>query len=47
MSVGIHRFEHPALGTFDLAVNPVDRGVRGVDIEAVVNRIAIAGGPRG
>ena len=35
-----YRFEHPALGAFDLFVGPVGRGVKGQDLEAVVNRIA-------
>ena len=36
----ICRFEHPALGGFDLFVSPVSRGVKGQDLEAVINRIA-------
>src|SRR3954451_17109132 len=37
---GIHRLEHPALGSFELFVSPVSRGVMGLDVEAVINRIA-------
>jgi hypothetical protein len=37
---GMYRFEHPALGSFDLFAGPVGRGVKGLDLEAVVNRIA-------
>lgn len=37
---GTYRIEHRALGSFELFVNPVGRGVKGLDLEAVVNRIA-------
>ncbi len=37
---GTYRFEHPSLGEFDLFVSPVGRGVKGLDLEAVINRIA-------
>lgn len=37
---GIYRIEHPALGGFDLFVNPVGRGVKGLELEAIVNRIS-------
>ena len=37
---GIYRIDHPTLGGFELFVNPVGRGVKGLDLEAVVNRIA-------
>ena len=37
---GIYRIEHPSLGAFDLFLEPVGRGVRGQDIEAVINRTA-------
>jgi hypothetical protein len=37
---GIYQIEHPALGTFELFVNPVGRGVKGLNLEAVINRIA-------
>jgi Domain of unknown function (DUF6916) len=37
---GIYRLEHPSLGGFELFVSPVSRGVRGQEIEAVINRIA-------
>jgi hypothetical protein len=37
---GIYRIDHPRLGAFELFVNPVGRGVKGLDLEAVVNRIA-------
>ncbi|MGZ4280853.1 MAG: DUF6916 family protein [Gaiellaceae bacterium] len=36
----IYRLEHPALGSFELFLSPVDRGVKGLDLEAVINRIA-------
>jgi hypothetical protein len=36
----IYRIEHPALGEFELFVGPVGRGVKGQDLEAVINRIA-------
>ena len=36
---GIYRLEHRSLGTFELFVSPVGRGVKGLDLEAVVNRI--------
>lgn len=39
--------EHPSLGRFDLFVAPVGRGVKGQDFQAVINRIAHAGGNRG
>ena len=41
MAGGLYRIEHPALGGFELFVNPVGRGVKGLHLEAVVNRIAI------
>ena len=41
---GTYRFEHPALGAFDLFASPVGRGVKGLDFEAVINRIANEGG---
>jgi cystathionine beta-lyase family protein involved in aluminum resistance len=37
---GLYRIEHPALGAFELFVSPVGRGVKGLDLEAVINRIA-------
>jgi hypothetical protein len=37
---GTYRLEHRALGSFELFVNPVGRGVKGLDLEAVINRIA-------
>lgn len=37
---GTYRIEHPSLGAFDLFLVPVGRGVRGQDIEAVINRTA-------
>ena len=36
----IYRLEHPALGSFELFLSPVGRGVKGLDLEAVINRIA-------
>ena len=41
IEAGMYSFEHPALGAFDLFVGPVGRGVKGLDLEAVVNRIAV------
>jgi hypothetical protein len=38
---GTYRVEHPQLGQFDLFMGPVGRGVKGLDLEAVINRIAI------
>jgi hypothetical protein len=38
---GTYRVEHPRLGQFDLFMGPVGRGVKGLDLEAVINRIAI------
>ena len=37
---GTYRIEHPALGGFELFAGPVGRGVKGLDLEAVINRIA-------
>jgi hypothetical protein len=37
---GIYRIEHPALGGFELFVNPVGRGVKGLELEAIINRIS-------
>jgi hypothetical protein len=37
---GIYRIEHPALGGFDLFAGPVGRGLKSLDLEAVINRIA-------
>ena len=39
--------EHSSLGRFDLFVAPVGRNVKGQDYQAVVNRIAHAGGNLG
>jgi Domain of unknown function (DUF6916) len=36
---GTYRLEHPSLGAFELFVSPVGRGVKGQDLEAVINRI--------
>ena len=36
---GTYRLEHPSLGGFELFVSPVGRGVKGLDLEAVINRI--------
>jgi hypothetical protein len=36
---GIYRFVHPSLGEFELFASPVGRGVKELDLEAVVNRI--------
>ena len=40
VSGGIYRIAHPALGEFELYAGPVGRGVKGLDLEAVINRIA-------
>ena len=37
---GTYRLEHPSLGEFELFLSPVGRGVKGIDLEAVINRIA-------
>jgi hypothetical protein len=37
---GTYRFEHPSLGGFELFASPVGRGVKGLDLEAVINKIA-------
>jgi len=37
---GMYRFEHPSLGGFELFAGPVGRGVKGLDLEAIINRIA-------
>jgi hypothetical protein len=37
---GMHRLTHPSLGEFDLFLGPVGRGVKGLELEAVINRIA-------
>lgn len=37
---GTYRIDHPRLGRFELFVNPVGRGVQGLELEAIVNRIA-------
>jgi hypothetical protein len=37
---GMYRIDHPRLGAFELFVNPVGRGAKGLELEAVVNRIA-------
>ena len=37
---GLYRVEHRTLGAFDLFVNPVGRGVKSLNLEAVINRIA-------
>jgi hypothetical protein len=38
---GIFGVEHPALGHFDLFLGPVGRGVKGLDLQAIINRIAL------
>jgi hypothetical protein len=35
---GIRSFRHPAVGTVDLFVSPVDRGAKALHYEAVINR---------
>ncbi len=37
---GIFRIEHPRMGSFELFLSPVGRGVKGLNLEAVINRIA-------
>jgi hypothetical protein len=36
----LYRLEHPQLGQFELFMNPVDRGVTHLNLQAVINRIA-------
>jgi hypothetical protein len=43
----ISTLEHSSLGRFDLFVGPIGRGVKGQEFQAVVNRIAHAGGNLG
>lgn len=40
----VHRFEHPVLGSFDLYIAPVGRGIKHLELEAVINRIGGANG---
>ena len=40
VEAGMYRIEQRSLGAFELFVNPVGRGVKGLDLEAVINRIA-------
>jgi hypothetical protein len=40
LEAGTYRFEHPSLGGFELFASPVGRGVKGLDLEAIINRIA-------
>jgi hypothetical protein len=40
VEAGTYRFEHPSLGGFELFASPVGRGVKGLDLEAVINKIA-------
>jgi hypothetical protein len=37
---GTRRLSHPTLGEFDLFIAPVGRGVKGLELEAVIYRIA-------
>jgi hypothetical protein len=37
---GVYRIEHPRMGSFELFLTPVGRGVKGLNLEAVINRIA-------
>ena len=37
---GVYRIEHPRMGSFELFLSPVGRGVKGLNLEAVINRIA-------
>jgi hypothetical protein len=39
VDAGTYRIEHPTLGNFELFASPVGRGVDGLHLEAVVNRI--------
>jgi len=39
LASGTYRIEHPSFDGFELFVSPVDRGLRGLDLEAVINRI--------
>jgi hypothetical protein len=37
---GLYRIQHSSLGSFELFLSPVGRGVKGLDLEAVINRVA-------
>jgi hypothetical protein len=37
---GLYRLEHPALRNVELFISPVGRGAKGLELEAVINRIA-------
>jgi hypothetical protein len=37
---GLYRIRHSDLGSFELFLSPVGRGVKGLDLEAVINRVA-------
>jgi hypothetical protein len=47
VSQQVSSIEHRSLGRFELFVAPVGRGVKGQDFQAVINRIAHAGGNLG
>ncbi len=40
VDAGSYRLEHPRMGSFELFLSPVGRGVKGLNLEAVINRIA-------
>ena len=46
LASGIHQFEHPRLGRYELAIGPVGRGARVRDYQAVVNRVPGSPGRR-
>lgn len=37
---GVYRIQHSSLGSVELFLSPIGRGVKGLDLEAVVNRVA-------
>jgi hypothetical protein len=37
---GLYGIRHSSLGSFELFLSPVGRGVKGLDLEAVINRVA-------
>ena len=39
MAGGVHVFEHPRMGRFQLDIGPVGRGARIRDYEAIINRV--------
>ena len=39
LATGLHVFEHPRMGRFQLVIGPVGRGSRVRDYEAIINRV--------